>query len=417
MVSNKEITILQISNCKFHTVKISDECVFIDAILIENNLYLIEYNIHKSIYLVRDTLTNLFEYNHQDDVVTIINYVPQKLISLILQSLNCNTEASYEDFYAYTDYNSGYTNLYIKKGNKNICSLKFNHIKIHKAIIYNSEYIYIHLSTPYIQPSLYFLKISNLETSLNNIIHGNKNLEIYHIEDQSTQLKYLKYLPSDSKQKFVVFLHGGPYFHFDFSYCFISNELLKKGFKIFKLNPYGSTGYTLSYKEKIYQKAGILDYKQVINFLKVLNTNYPNSPIYLLGDSYGAYLCSLIAFSKNINLTKILCISPFTDIKYQLLFSNSIILMNELFSKLNINDINPQFLAKNNKIQHSLTIIHGLKDQNCPYQQISNFKNEIKLSEGKKLKVITYFDYQHYPESITMRTELNKKVLEELLYE
>ncbi|MCS4485760.1 prolyl oligopeptidase family serine peptidase [Staphylococcus sp. GRT3] len=417
MVSNDEINVFQINNKKNYTVEISSGCLFIDTLLIEEDLYIIEYNTHKKVYYINDLYKKIFEYDSLSNSINVNTYISCEAINSIITTIKHNTKKKDTDSFVLVENYGSYTKLCIKKNNRILHVFNFKNMKIHKAVAFDDNYIYVHLSTPYHQPSLHFFNISDFEKNINALLNSNKYYTVQHVTDEETQLKYLEYSPNNPGENIAVFLHGGPYFHFDFSYCLLSNKLLKQNFRVFKLNTYGSTGYQHHYKERIYKQAGIVDYNQIISFLKYLNNIYPGSSIFLIGNSYGAYLCSLIGFYKDINLKKILCISPFTDIKYQLLFSNSIKLMRELFSNKYIDNVNPQFLIKNNKLQHSLTIIHGFKDQNCPLQQIYNFKNNLKLIKGAKFKLITYFNYEHYPKNISMLFDLNNKILEEILNE
>ncbi|HDR7708323.1 TPA: alpha/beta fold hydrolase [Bacillus cereus] len=292
--------------------------------------------------------------------------------------------------------------LNLKTENHNL-NFNFNYSTINRAFFLSNKLLLINISTITKPFSLATFNIftkeitylnRSIKTTLESLAIQEKKIgrHLYITEDKIPVIK----LKEKKQSKIILMLHGGPYYHFDFSYNPLAKNLLNNEFTVYMVNFYGSTGYGGNYKNKIRLNAGESDLQQVIKIIKHLNNLYPQKEVYVYGESYGAYLSTLLSFQKYIRIKKIISFGTFTDIRYQMLFSNSILLMRELFTLDNITTKNPIDLARNTKVIHDITFIHGKNDQHCPYQQIINFQNSLNTESLKKVKIITIDNFGHY---------------------
>ncbi|GAA4074088.1 alpha/beta hydrolase family protein [Amphibacillus indicireducens] len=351
-----------------------------------------KWNVEKNLH--RDISEAISNFN------IIQSYYPKKLLDkrfgneLITENIN------------------GRTIIHIKK-RESTYSIDLKKFIVHEASFFSEKILFLLISN-YDNPSTLIkfnieLKVDQLEDYMFSY-H-----KIEHVFLKKYNLPFLRYSSTDNaNNKVIVMLHGGPYYHSDFSYDYLTKKFIDLNYDIYKPNFYGSTGYTINYQKILKKNAGTIDLEQVLSFIKMIYEKYPKKKIYILGDSYGAYLCCLIAFRNDFRVKKIICTSPFTDIRFQMLFSNSKNLINELFTIKKIKSINPIDIAVKNELKQPLTIIHGLEDENCPYLQIENFKKVINKKNGQILKVKFLNWYGHYPKNKKEILMISKLILEEL---
>ncbi|EGG31945.1 MAG: hypothetical protein N4R24_01075 [Lactobacillus iners] len=158
-----------------------------------------------------------------------------------------------------------------------------------------------------------------------------------------------------SKRKIIIYLHGGPFFEIKTPLEDPFATFFSKKENLILLNYPIKTG-----------EGGKKDFDWLYSTFKKLKSYFPNYKFYLIGESYGAYLCSL--FSQFSIFEKIICISGFSSIQYQQLFSSE---KSWLISYLSPNAIDLLYLVQHNMIKTKIYLINGDQDITTPFQQIT----------------------------------------------
>lgn len=119
---------------------------------------------------------------------------------------------------------------------------------------------------------------------------------------------------------------------------------------------------------------------------------YDEYIFYILGDSYGGYLASLLIDMPNIR--QIIVVSGFISLKYQYIFSTERLWLREYMSE---NAIDFFEISKGKTAIPPIIFIQGSLDKAVPITQFSIMQNNIKLKKlmgfkhrekGKKLNKV-----------------------------
>lgn len=191
----------------------------------------------------------------------------------------------------------------------------------------------------------------------------------------------LKYIYFTSR-KLVIYLHGGPRFN-----IYKEDEdpfvwfLLKNKVNVIVINyPF------------VPREGGNIDLKFIRRKILSLMEIYDEYIFYILGDSYGGYLASLLIDMPNIR--QIIVVSGFISLKYQYIFSTERLWLREYMSK---NAIDFFEISKGKTSISPIIFIQGSLDEAVPIAQFSIMQDNIKLKKligfkhrekGKKLNKV-----------------------------
>lgn len=122
------------------------------------------------------------------------------------------------------------------------------------------------------------------------------------------------YQSSAPKQKWAVYLHGGPWEEYQVRYNVYIQSLLKNGISIIALNYLGSTGAGNKYESR---EDAQLDQHQIQNIardLREIRIKYRiRNPISLIGVSYGAFIANKYAAKYPDEVNKVVDFSGVAD--------------------------------------------------------------------------------------------------------
>lgn len=259
-------------------------------------------------------------------------------------------------------------------------------------------------------------RVYEMNLGVTNINNGlNDNLEsafsIKHYDDVELNIHYYKFYKKRAKKGTIIMLHGGPSARYSNRFYPMIYSFANSDYVVYLLNYPGSLGYGYKYQEQLYDKAGLVDYEALFNFINVLIKNNNNLPLYLIGDSYGAYLGILTLLKSPLNITKVYALNAFTDIRHQYLFSNSRFIIEKYFGDIrskNIKKINPIDLVTDDQMKNRLMIINGLDDKYCPKEQIIQFQ---KISG---CEVILLSNYPHFVTDYKKMNEVTSILLKDM---
>ena len=281
---------------------------------------------------------------------------------------------------------------------------------VDRAFFFGEKIVYTYSSL--IKPP----RVYEMNLGVTNINNGlNDNLEntfsIKHYDDIALNIHYYKFCKKGAKKGTIIMLHGGPSARYSNRFYPMTYSFANTGYVVYLLNYPGSLGYGYEYQEQLYGNAGIIDYETLLNFINALIKNNCNLPLYLVGDSYGAYLGILILLKSQLNITKVYALNAFTDIRHQYLFSNSRFIIEKYFTDIrskNIKKINPIDLVTDDQIKNRLMIINGIDDKYCPKEQIIQFK---KISG---CEVILLSNYPHFVTDYEKMNEVTNILLKDM---
>lgn len=134
-------------------------------------------------------------------------------------------------------------------------------------------------------------------------------------------------------------------------------------------------------------------------------------PLYLIGDSYGAFLAILVLLKASKNISKVYALNAFTDIRYQFLFSNARAVITKYFPEITstkIRQINPIDLVAKGQLKDCLLIINGLDDLYCPKEQLIQFQSISGCD------VILMPNYPHYKIDPAETDKITRIILEDM---
>ncbi len=204
-------------------------------------------------------------------------------------------------------------------------------------------------------------------------------------------------------KKALIYLHGGPFYSIkNFNDDQIIPILFKTNRDIYAINYCGSIGFLNRPPMRIIGKGGCVDLQEIKILISNLKNKYASTIV--VGDSYGAYLASLLFF--NANLEKIIVMSGFISITYQFLFSTERLLLKKVLSA-NATD----FL---NMVQHSITnqvpisFYQGTDDTICPIKQFDLIKNTRRI----RLYKLKHYTHRESGEKFFL---IGRKILMEIL--
>lgn len=201
-------------------------------------------------------------------------------------------------------------------------------------------------------------------------------------------VKFFKNEPT--KQDIIIYLHGGPFFQINKeSDDPIIGFLLDNGYKVYVINYLENSDPTST--NPIWGNGGVVDFSFVLQAVQKLIKKHINNNIFVVGESYGGYLASLLA-NTSLRIRKIIVISGFISIDYQFLFSSENRWLKQLLSKKAYD-----FNSLLNDIKIPIVFIQGSLDITSPIQQFSLVEEIVpvyKLSgfrhreEGQKLNAV-----------------------------
>lgn len=196
--------------------------------------------------------------------------------------------------------------------------------------------------------------------------------------------------PKHHNNKLVIYLHGGPFFEIKSRYDDpIIMRLLNQNFVVVAINYLDDIEEHL--ENKIWGRGGEYDLMICYEEISKIIVANKEMTIYLVGESYGGFLASILS-SNNFDIEKIVIISGFISITYQLLFSSEYIWLNRLLSKKS-----RDFWSIIEDVKINTVFIHGELDQACPIKQFDLISERFKVNRlidfkhretGKKLKTV-----------------------------
>ena len=190
-------------------------------------------------------------------------------------------------------------------------------------------------------------------------------VEVQKIQLRGRTLEVLHYIKSRENKGIIIYLHGGPSFHFRNEYNPLCESLNQAGYEIVCVNYRGSTGYGKYFENLIDGNWGVNELNDVIDISEYYN-NY-SSKLYLLGESYGAFLCLHALISRN-NLWKKCCmVAPFispVSLYNNKDCSNKNIIKSQLTSPIKFCD-KEQLI----NVKTKLLILHGKYDNIIPISE------------------------------------------------
>lgn len=282
---------------------------------------------------------------------------------------------------------------------------------IDRGFFFGEKIIYTYSSL--IQPSTVRMHIANVSTVRNSINNQSKK-HIFSISYNDNNIASPFYHLSrleKTKKGAIVMLHGGPAARYSNRFDQMAYSLANAGYSIHLLNYPGSTGYGYAYQKKLYGNAGTFDCNAVISYLNSLSQKDASLPLYLIGDSYGAFLAILVLLKASKNISKVYALNAFTDIRYQFLFSNARAVITKYFPEITstkIRQINPIDLVAKGQLKDCLLIINGLDDLYCPKEQLIQFQSISGCD------VILMPNYPHYKIDPAETDKITRIILEDM---
>jgi dipeptidyl aminopeptidase/acylaminoacyl peptidase len=178
-------------------------------------------------------------------------------------------------------------------------------------------------------------------------------------------MKSIKFIFKNTlKNIMVVYLHGGPNFNLnEFTDDPFLESICNKKINTFAINYDLCKGY-----------GGVKDIENIKRIIKTINLKYRPLKIFVIGESYGGYLASLLV--KNSMISKIISISGFVSIQYQLLFSTE-----RYWLKNYISPSLPDYVSIQEHHKVPITFINGGKDKTIPIFQF----NLVKTNSNTKI--------------------------------
>ena len=198
----------------------------------------------------------------------------------------------------------------------------------------------------------------------------NIKMEVEKIQLKGRTLEVLHYLKSKGNKGIIIYLHGGPSFHFRNECNPLCESLNRDGFEIVCVNYRGSTGYGKSFQNLIDGNWGVMELNDVIDISEYYYNKY-SSKLFLLGESYGAFLCLHALLARNNLWEKCCMVSPFIS---PFSMYNNIDCFDKNMFKLQLTS--PiKFCDKNQliNVKSKILIFHGKYD------------NIVPISESKKI--------------------------------
>lgn len=215
----------------------------------------------------------------------------------------------------------------------------------------------------------------------------------------------------------IVFLHGGPNSSFlplfDYLIYYLSN--IKKR-RIILLNYPGSTGYSKAYQTSLYGNGGRIDLDSIMSVILSLKIN--TEACIVIGESYGGYLATMLAFTSELTFNKCVSINGFTDLFFQYIFSPArqvILKYFDISDRAHVKNVNPIELAKHKKITQELIFLHSTNDKICPIGQIQEllktYKETFSDVHCNQLSLEKIDDISHEQFDINERIKLTSKLI------
>ncbi len=281
---------------------------------------------------------------------------------------------------------------------------------IDRAYIFGKKIVYS-ISSLVKSSQVYELKYDNkFKISYDRRCYS-KYYIISHHKDYDAKIYYYKFKKIGENKGVICMIHGGPAAKYSNRFDIMAYSMAKLGYIVYLLNYPGSIGYGINYQKQLYENGGSLDCDAIKGFMDKLSKINKNNPLYIIGDSYGAYLGILTLLKSTLNITKVYALNAFTDIRHQYLFSISKSAIIKYFPKItskNIRDINPIDLVSYNQLKNRLLIINGLNDLYCPKEQLIQFQN----ISGCDLNLVP--NYPHFVLDYAIINKIIKIILKDM---
>lgn len=203
---------------------------------------------------------------------------------------------------------------------------------------------------------------------------------------------FTKIYTDTASTKTMIYIHGGPHTYARNLYNPFFSEALKKGYTVYCLNYYGSSGFGDIYKNMSKNKWLVTDFFQIKNFIEQLIFKNPTLKISLIGESYGCLLSILILESFANNIYSCILISPIFNLNKFLNNKNNET-YNLNFQKSTINSYDKKVKKVLSHLNYNLIIVHGLNDQVIP---VSQSYDQLKSIMTDKIFIYGNKDDTHY---------------------
>lgn len=196
-----------------------------------------------------------------------------------------------------------------------------------------------------------------------------------------------------SKDKTLIYLHGGPHVYIDRSNDFLKRFLMGFCDKLIVIHYVGSKGFGKKYETSLYGNWGKIEVESILQVIQSENIDF--SKTVLFGESYGATISILLATKYELSFKKILAVSGPIDVKeyyYKLTNYQKLIYLKRCsYSKNKIIDRDTYFeeISPVTYFQNKTTpinIIYGEKDYRIGLDSLKKYTNKfenINISEIK----------------------------------
>jgi dipeptidyl aminopeptidase/acylaminoacyl peptidase len=206
----------------------------------------------------------------------------------------------------------------------------------------------------------------------------------------------------NEKAPMLVFVHGGPKGMYGYSFDYLKQLFVSRGFYVLYTNPRGSDGYDEEFALRVMQRPGFEDFQDVLSGVDWAIKNLKgvdSERIGITGISYGGFMTNWAitqtrlfkaAVSEN-GISNWYTSYAFSDIG--MYFDRDIVGEKQLESE-EYRRNSPIFFAKN--VETPVLLIHSLEDYRCPLDQSAMFYHVLKdLEKEAYIVVFKQGDHVH----------------------
>lgn len=226
-----------------------------------------------------------------------------------------------------------------------------------------------------------------------------------------------------SKQKAIIWLHGGPYrqsapqrhpYGSYATYDWMLDEVAKEGVTILKLDYPGSVGFGRLFSDSILGNIGKSDVEYVRKAIIHLN-NIGITDIYLFGNSYGGYLSLKSLIELNTKLSGAIAAAPVTDWQ-KLIEQIGPTPFEAHFNGVPDNKNKKLYNASSivlqqKKITKPIILFHGELDTQVPFSQ-SEYLFKTLIEAGKNITYYSVVNQAHVFNGVSQNEAMCQKVAE-----
>ena len=329
----------------------------------------------------------------------------------------------------YEYYDGKLVSVYFDKKDRQIQALLKKNFPDHVSIIVShdkAKHKFIILVTSPVQPGRYFYldienRILRFYGSRNPSVDQSKLSPMKNItfkaRDGLDIPAYLS-LPKNSKKAeklpTVILPHGGPRGRDRWGYDYWVQFLTTRGYAVLQVNYRGSTGYSMTFRDRGYHEWGgrmLDDINDGARWL-IAQGIADKDRLCIMGGSYGGY-AALQSLVKEPGLYKCsIAFAPVTDV-YRMLGERKKFMFSKWMvhyvksDEQSLSEISP--IRNIKKINIPILLLHGTKDRVVLFQQGKNFANALR-SKKKDIRFVKFEEGDHYLSKQEHRIEFLKEV-------